>query len=120
MFGSWSHAQDGLISSSTQQKSVGKRHGIYQHNAHARALVSPQSYASSLAIGPESLPLVGLPANRAMRLQCGGCWAFAAAAAVESDLLINKNKYYNISEQLLIGCADTSEFSDKTVILAYQ
>lgn len=41
---------------------------------------------------------------------CGSCWAFAAAAAIESKLLIQFNKTYeqypvDLSEQHLIDCA---------------
>ena len=39
---------------------------------------------------------------------CGSCWAFAAAAAVESAYLINYANYLNLSEQELVSCATSS------------
>ncbi|KAI7844948.1 hypothetical protein COHA_001595 [Chlorella ohadii] len=47
---------------------------------------------------------------------CGACWAFAAAAAIESKVLIQFNKTYpayavDLSEQQLIDCADPRPYS---------
>ncbi len=47
---------------------------------------------------------------------CGSCWAFAAAAAIESKLLIQFNKTYpayavDLSEQQLIDCANPRPYS---------
>ncbi len=35
---------------------------------------------------------------------CGGCWAFAAVAALESKILIAGGPEYNLSEQQLVSC----------------
>ncbi len=36
--------------------------------------------------------------------QCGGCWAFAAVAALESNFLIHYNEKLDFSEQYFINC----------------
>lgn len=36
---------------------------------------------------------------------CGSCWAFATAAALESQMLITENKTLNLSEQTLVSCS---------------
>ena len=40
--------------------------------------------------------------------QCGSCWAFAAAAAVESANVLGGNKFVKLSEQQLVDCAGGS------------
>lgn len=42
---------------------------------------------------------------RCTHLQCGGCWAFAVVAAIESLFLISHNQTWDFSEQQLIDCA---------------
>ncbi len=36
---------------------------------------------------------------------CGSCWAFAYVGAFESKILINKNEFYDLSEQQLVSCS---------------
>lgn len=44
-------------------------------------------------------------------LQCGGCWAYSATAAIEAKVLISLGKKYaeyplDLSEQQLLDCAN--------------
>jgi C1A family cysteine protease len=39
------------------------------------------------------------------QLDCGGCWAFSAAEAIEGEYYIKYNNLYNLSEQELIDCS---------------
>ena len=39
------------------------------------------------------------------QLDCGGCWAFSAAEAIEGEYYIKKRNLYNFSEQELIDCS---------------
>lgn len=40
--------------------------------------------------------------------QCGSCYAFSAAAALESAFAISKNVHTNLSEQNIIDCTSTN------------
>jgi len=39
------------------------------------------------------------------QLDCGGCWSFSAAEAIEGEYYIKKRNLYNFSEQELIDCS---------------
>jgi cathepsin L len=51
------------------------------------------------------------PLNLALPLQCGSCWAFAAAAAFESKLAIEKGISWDQSVQQLIDCVSDPQGS---------
>ena len=40
------------------------------------------------------------------QLDCGGCWSFSAAEAIEGEYYIKKRNLYNFSEQELIDCSE--------------
>lgn len=46
----------------------------------------------------------GIRTKLKTQLQCGGCWAFATSAAIESQYQINYGQNYSFSEQQLIDC----------------
>lgn len=40
--------------------------------------------------------------------KCGACWAFTTAAMYESQLLINREGEYDLSEQYILECTQGS------------
>lgn len=42
---------------------------------------------------------------------CGSCWAFSAAAAIESNYALKNNEFLDISEQGILGCSGAGSCS---------
>ncbi len=42
---------------------------------------------------------------------CGSCWAFSTTAALESNVLITKGAFSNLSEQILVSCSGAGSCS---------
>lgn len=58
-------------------------------------------------IGKNYTNLYSPPADQGTK--CGSCWAFATTAAIEGNLMLNRNRNVRLSNQYLIDC-DSSDY----------
>ena len=55
---------------------------------------------------------MGKTTSAKLQGSCGSCWAFVAAAVMESQLLIEEQGNYDLSEQFILECSGAGTCDD--------
>jgi len=78
------------------------KHALPQESAKLGTIRTAASVSTPASLDYRSLNAVTSVKNQAA---CGSCWAFAATAAIESQILMRNHILTDLSEQVLVSCS---------------